>query len=612
MILMEDAEPITVTPTPQYQTWLQVWGKHMEGASTSVLVPASARSIQTPLILSNWSQALQTHPNQELVKFFLTGISHGFRIGYNSTTTSLKSAHKNLEGALLHMDIVDDYLKSELLSYRVAGPFNKNSCKHFHISRFGVIPKRNQPGKWRLIVDLSHPKHCSVNDGIPKHLCSLSYITVDDAITKIIETGPNTVLAKVDIKHAFRLLPIHPADRHLLAMEWKDQVYVDTCLPFGLRSAPKLFNILADLLTWITTQRGVSFSMHYLDDFLLLGPSDSPTCQRNLDTFMQVCSELGIPLATEKLEGPSTSLTFLGILIDTHRMEARLPKDKLHRIQHELSTWLKRKKATKREILSLVGLLQHATKIVRSGRTFVSRMYQTAAKLRELTFFTRLNKDFRSDLCWWYTFISSWNGLSILRKMNPNDSINLCIQTDASGSWGCGACWGQHWFQWQWSKQWEPLGIMAKELVPIVMSCAVWGPHFRKNTVLFQCDNLGLVAAITKGSSKDQTVMHLLRTLWFFIAVFDIHIVAEHITGVSNRRADMLSRNNVTQFLLTNPQAKLLPTPVPLPLLHIISPQGPDWPDWTSHSFRQWFTDTITMVSPRPPQTLTHLGSNTT
>ena len=66
MILMEDTEPIIVTPTPQYQAWLQAWDKHMEGASSSVLVPASARSIQTPLILSNWSQALQTHPNQIL------------------------------------------------------------------------------------------------------------------------------------------------------------------------------------------------------------------------------------------------------------------------------------------------------------------------------------------------------------------------------------------------------------------------------------------------------------------------------------------------------------------------------------------------------------------
>ena len=108
--------------------------------------------------------------------------------------------------------------------------------------------------KWQLIVDLSYPKHYSINNGIPKHLCSLRYVTVDDAIAKILESGPNSFLAKVNIKHAFRLLPIHPADRYLLTMEWNQSIYIDTCLPFGLRSAPKLFNIMADLLSWITTQ----------------------------------------------------------------------------------------------------------------------------------------------------------------------------------------------------------------------------------------------------------------------------------------------------------------------------------------------------------------------
>ena len=88
---------------------------------------------------------------------------------------------------------------------------------------------------------------------------------------------------------------------------------------------------------------------------------------------------LHVPLALEKVEGPSTTISFLGILLDTVRMEIRLPEDKLVRIKDTLSTWLEKKKATKREILSLVGLLQHATKAVRCGRTFVGRMYAAAA-----------------------------------------------------------------------------------------------------------------------------------------------------------------------------------------------------------------------------------------
>jgi len=159
-------------------------------------------------------------------------------------------------------------------------------------------------------------------------------------------------------------------DCHLLAMNWKQCIYVDTCLPFGLRSAPKLLNILADLLSWISQQRGITFVIHYLDDFLLIGPPSSPIWQHNLDIFTQACADLGVPLATEKVEGPSTQLTFLvGILLDTSRMEIRLPDDKLQPIRAEWESWLQKESATKREIVSLVGLLQHATKVVRSGRT---------------------------------------------------------------------------------------------------------------------------------------------------------------------------------------------------------------------------------------------------
>ena len=107
-------------------------------------------------------------------------------------------------------------------------------------------------------MDLSFPPGQSVNDGIPKELCSLKYITIDDAISYIVRLGQGTHLAKIDIKSAFRLLPVHAADRHLLGVQWKGAVFIDTCLPFGLRSSPKLFNTLADLLacnetTWSAT-----------------------------------------------------------------------------------------------------------------------------------------------------------------------------------------------------------------------------------------------------------------------------------------------------------------------------------------------------------------------
>ena len=105
-----------------------------------------------------------------------------------------------------------------------------------------------------------------------------------------------------------------------------------------------------------------------------------------------------------------------------------LPQDKLLRIQESLFKWLGKKSATKREILSLVGLLQHATSIVRCGCNFVAQMYATADKVKELHFFIRLNKKFQSDIACWHTFIQCWNGLSMLHRFQPPPTDLLFIQ----------------------------------------------------------------------------------------------------------------------------------------------------------------------------------------
>lgn len=443
---LDDVEVVALTPDSVNSSaqWLQRWLQATQGAPIHCCVPPAASIIITPLVPSAWHTMLISHPQRTLVHFFLQGITTGFRVGYNLPATALKSAKKNMKSAYDHSKVVSDYLASEMADGRVVGPFLPFMVPNAHVSRFGVIPKSHQPNKWRLIVDLSHSHGKSVNDGIQKDICSMAYISVDDAIRRIIALGRGTLLAKIDIKSAFRLIPVHPSDRHLLAMEWQGFLYIDTCLPFGLRSAPKLFNIMADLLEWILLNQGVTFLLHYLDDFLTMGQPGTTVCQRNLHLLIEICNILGIPIAIEKIDGPTTVLDFLGILLDTEQMEARLPQDKFERIQATIREWLGKKKATKREVLSLVGILQHAAKVVRPGRTFVNRMYSTAAKVQELDYFTRLNKEFQSDLYWWHVFLGLWNGVSFLQ---PRNTADVKIQTDASGSWGCAAFCEGRWLQ---------------------------------------------------------------------------------------------------------------------------------------------------------------------
>lgn len=146
------------------------------------------------------------------------------------------------------------------------------------------------------------------------------------------------------------------------------------------------------------------------------------------------------------------------------------------------------------------------------------------------------------------------------------------------------------WLQLQWPTQWSTVHIMSKELLPIVLSCAVWGPLLARHKVLFQCDNSSVIAALHKGSAKDTTVMHLLRCLWFFVAHYNIVLMSEHIAGVNNCTADHLSRHHMHNFFSINPQASLIPTPVSPLLLQLLTPSGPDW---TSPTFKQLFHSII-------------------
>jgi len=134
---------------------------------------------------------------------------------------------------------------------------------------------------------------------------------------------------------------------------------------------------------------------------------------------------------------------------------------------------------------------------------------------------------------------------------------------------------------------------MEKELVPIVFICAVWGPLLQHKSVEFHCDNEGLVAAINKGSSKEETVMHLIRCLWFFTAIFDFHITVMHIAGIANNAADMLSRNQADEFLTAFPHNSNSPTPLPQSLFCLVSPSKVDW---TSRQFRRLFKKTYYQV----------------
>ena len=518
----------------------------------------------------------------------------GFRIGYD-WSRERKSACSNLPSASAHPEVVQQSLDQEVASGRLLGPFQPDElCPPVHVSRFGVIEKKHQQGKFRIIVDLSFPEGKSINDGIATELCSLSYTRVDDVVKGICQLGSGTLMAKIDIKSAYRIVPVHPVDRHLLATSWNGQLYVDGALPFGLRSAPKIFTALADAFEFIMKQHGIEWVWHYLDDFITIGPPATTKCAAALDIMLALSDLLGIPLATDKIEGPACVITFLGITLDAVQMELRLPEEKIERLKSLIEEWSPKRWCRKRDLESLIGQLHHASTVVKPGRSFTRRMIDLCKSVHRRDRPIRLNKSFHSDLAWWRLFLTQWNGVAMMPTLT-NKRPEYTVTSDASGSWGCGAFCDNLWLQIPWSDSTALLSqsIAVKEMIPIIASCVVWGHDWRGKHILAKSDNESAVHVIKRRSCKDETLMHMLRCLFFIEALFGFTLVAEHIPGAHNELADAISRNHATLFLSKVPGACRTPTSVPQELLEILIHQQPDW---TSLNWTALFTSILEKV----------------
>ena len=208
----------------------------------------------------------------------------------------------------------------------------------------------------------------------------------------------------------------------------------------------------------------------------------------------------------------------------------------------------------KRELLSLIGYLQHASKAVRQGRSFLCRLITLSTAVKNLDNLVRLNISARSDVLWWSLFAAQWNGTSMLAqldKVNPQFSVT----SDASGTWGCGAYEGSKWLQFEWPPTMKASHISVCEMIPVVMAAALWGQYWIGKSVRFWSDNSAVVALINSGSSREHSLMHLMLCLTFIMAKYNFVVSAAHIKGAHNELADVLSRDNRAFFLSHYPQA---------------------------------------------------------
>ena len=229
--------------------------------------------------------------------FLVDGFRCGFRVNF------VGDRLPNLKSVLDQPEIARMKLRKECDAGRIVGPFRTPPFATFRTSPLGVVPKKGL-SEFRLIHHLSYPKGHSVNDGIPDYCSSVKYASVGDAITAIKAIGEGCFLAKTDIKSAFRIIPIHPADYSLLGMKFNNLYYFDRCLPMGLSSSCNIFEAFSTALEWLSFHRlGASSVLHILDDFLFIAKTKD-RCQADLGNFISLCHHLGVPPSSGKNSRP--------------------------------------------------------------------------------------------------------------------------------------------------------------------------------------------------------------------------------------------------------------------------------------------------------------------
>ena len=236
--------------------------------------------------------------NYSQYAYLVEGFTFGFRLGYSGQRQFC--VFPNMSTCQQCKDVISQKIKAEVALGRLKGPFQNPPFKNMQISPIGCVPKKST-GDFRLIHHLSYPFGTSINDGISSELSTVSYCSFDDAIDALLKLGKGALMCKTDIESAFRLIPVHHSDHELLSYKWQSQFYYDSCLPFGCRSSPAIFERFSTAVEWIAQKHlNIPDIIHILDDFFMIGPPASEKCSNFLSSFLTFCQKVGIPIKAEK------------------------------------------------------------------------------------------------------------------------------------------------------------------------------------------------------------------------------------------------------------------------------------------------------------------------
>ena len=358
-------------------------------------------------------QSLLGHSDVDLVHF----LRFGWPIGV-SGQVGASAPCKNHSSAIEFPEAIDDWLQVGLKDHSILGPFVEDPFNGFsRFSPLSSVPKPDSHER-RIIMDCSFPRGNSVNDVIPKqeflgkpHI--LNYPKVDDLVNIIKAKGRGCALWKRDLRKAYRqLVWVDPGDVHFLGFTWRGKKYFDRTGCMGLRSSAGPCQRTAEGLAYIFSKRNPgSKVIPYLDD---AGSAETwDKAQKAFLDYANILKECGIEESSSKASPPSTSMVFLGILLDTDRMVMEIPQHKIQEVMSLLDSWLNKNSVSLKETQSLAGKLAWMSCCVIPGRLFLTRIFESLSDIPNVGS-GRVSEVMRKDILWWHTYLREFNGISLM------------------------------------------------------------------------------------------------------------------------------------------------------------------------------------------------------
>ena len=488
--------------------------------------------VQTQLKVQAWKKYLDSYWDRQLIDL----IQFGFPLDFNRSI-EIHSTEVNHTSALTYPEHVSQHISEEIQYGAIWGPF-KQLPFPCHVSPFLTRDKPNSNNR-RVILDLSFPANHSVNDGVEKdkYLGSyfqLKYPSVDDIVYSLKQLGPDALLYKIDISRAFRHIRIDPGDLDVLGLKHGDY-YIDGTLLFVFRHGSVFFQRCTDAIRYIMKEKFAYPNLHnHIDDLIYTGLPDQ--IYDSYHTLLCLLRELGLEISVSKLIEPTTVAVCLGIEINTVNRTLRIPNDKLKDIQQICLDYVTKQKVTKSQYQSLLGSLLYITKCVKPARFFLNRMLTL---LRENTHanYIKLNSEFHRDLNWFNTFLLQYNGITFYDNVPTQATVFL----DASLQ-GLGGVFHDMIYTLPLPRGFKSYSIVHLEILNIVVALKIWAPIWKDLTIEIKCDNMAVVEVLNTGCARDVILATCARNIWLLAAMYNVQMTVNHIPGVSNVIADLLSR----------------------------------------------------------------------